>query len=401
MGCRHYPQRRWWKLLKSIVILGSTGSVGLQTIEVVANNPGLRVVGLAAGRNWRRVLEQARTLNVPKVALWDAEAAWNAEQNKAYMNLEDLEILSGPEGVANLACLSAAGTVLHAVPGFLGVRLLLSSLESGKQVALAGKEALVSAGELVGPFVQQGNRILPVDSEHSAIFQCIQGENPEDVDYVTLTASGGAFRDLSKEELGTIAPSQALEHPTWNMGPKITVDSATLFNKALEVMEAHYLFGLAYDKIKVAIHRESIVHSMVTFKDGSTKAQLAKPDMRLPISYALNYPGRHENLTKNPGPFMGSLTFEEPDLERFPCLGLGYEAGQLGGTAPCVLSAADEIVVKEFLSGKVNFSEIYMILKTVLDRYQPRTAGSIDVLEREAMWAASETRKVINRVTRR
>ena len=372
----------------------------MQALEVIQASPDLKVIGLAAGRNWCRILEQARTLGVPKVALWDVQAAADAERNKASMKLEDLEILSVQDGVEQLASLPDAHTVLHAVPGFLGVKLLLRSLESGKRVALAGKEALVSAGDLVARYVQKA-MVLPVDSEHSAVFQCMHGENPQAVDYITLTASGGAFRDLSKDELSRVTPAQALKHPTWRMGPKITVDSATLFNKTLEVMEAHYLFGLPYDKIKVVIHRESIVHSMVTFKDGSTKAQLAPPDMRLPIAYALNYPERKTSIVKDTGAFAGTLTFQEPDLERFPCLSLGYEAGQLGGTAPCVLSAADEIVVEAFLSGEVKFTEIYTILKAVLDRCQPKPATSVDVLEQEAKRAASETRKVIEKLARR
>ncbi|MGI6620469.1 MAG: 1-deoxy-D-xylulose-5-phosphate reductoisomerase [Bacillota bacterium] len=373
----------------------------MQAVDVIKHDPGLKAVGLAAGRNWRKALEQARSLGATKVALWDVQAAAEAERSKGYLGLENLEVLSGQEGVERLAALSSAHTVLHAVPGFLGVKLLLRSLEGGKRVALAGKEALVCAGELVRDYVQKGNLILPVDSEHSAIFQCIQGESLNEVDYITLTASGGAFRDLSKDELSRVVPSQALAHPTWRMGPKVTVDSATLFNKALEVMEAHCLFGLPYDKIRVVIHRESIVHSMVTFKDGSTKAQLAPPDMRLPIAYALNYPKRKPGVFGNTGFFTGTLAFEQPDLERFPCLGLGYEAGRMGGTAPCVLSVADEIVVEAFLSGEVKFTEIYTILKAVLDSCLPKPVTSVDVLEQEARWAAWETRRLINTLTRR
>lgn len=373
----------------------------MQAIEVVMKNPELKVVGLAAGENWGTLLNQAKMLEVPKVAIWDIEAAWKAEQNKSFMNLDDLEVLPGLQGLVELASFSCADMILHAIPGFAGVRLLLNSLENGKQVALAGKEALVCAGELIMPFLEKRNMILPVDSEHSAIFQCLQGENSDDVDYITLTASGGAFRDLTKDELSKIGPAEALRHPTWRMGPKITVDSASLFNKALEIMEAHYLFTLPYDKIRVVIHRESVVHSMVTFKDGSTKAQLAPPDMRLPIAYALGYPDRQQRIVDNGGTVMGTLTFEEPDLERFPCLGLGYEAGRIGGTAPCVISVADEIVVREFLRGEVDFVKIYTILKTVLDNHKPKTPDSIEMLEAEAKWAAAETGKVIDRVMRR
>ncbi len=365
-------------------------------------NPNLKAVGLAAGSNWRKVLTQAKILGVRKVALCNESAAQKANQNKSTMGLENVEILSGQDGLCQIASLPEVSTVLHAIPGFQGIKPLLASLRSGKQVALTGKESLVSAGEIIRPFLEQGaNSIIPVDSEHSAIFQCLKGENRLGVDYIILTASGGAFRDLSVAELEKIGPDDALKHPTWKMGPKVTVDSATLFNKTLEVMEAHYLFGIGYDKIKVTIHKESIVHSLVTFKDGSTMAQLGRPDMRLPIAYALNYPERQSGVTLPLDPALGTLTFQEPDFERFPCLGLGYEAGRIGGTAPCVLSRADEIVVREFLAGRVPFTKIYIILKTVLDRYHPKSPDSVRILEQEALWAESETRKTIYTIMRR
>ncbi len=332
--------------------------------------------------------------------MWDYQAAKKAEQFKQHTDPK-LEILPGPSGVSKLAVHSEANLVLHAIPGFAGVAPLFASLEGGKRVAIAGKEALVSGGDLIAPFIKEKDGLLPVDSEHSAIFQCLLGERPEDIEYITLTASGGAFRDLSINQLKLVTPDKALRHPTWRMGPKVTVDSATLFNKTLEVMEAHYLFGLPYDKIKVVIHRQSIVHSKVTFKDGSTKAQLAKPDMRLAIAYAFNYPIRRKVIDDDTEPFLGTLTFEKPDLERFPCLTLGYEAGQIGGTAPCVLSASDEIVVKAFLSGKVKFNQIYKILKNVLNNYRPRSASSIKDLEQDVKWAKAETLKVIDWVVRR
>jgi 1-deoxy-D-xylulose-5-phosphate reductoisomerase len=374
----------------------------LQAIDVILNNPNLKAVGLAAAFNWRQVLIQAKILGVRKVALWDERAAHEANLNKRTMGLENLEILSGPDGLCHIASLPDADTVLHAIPGFAGIKPLISSLQKRKQVALTGKEALVSAGEIIKPFlVDTPKAIIPVDSEHSAIFQCLEGENKQDIKHIILTASGGAFRDLSQEELEKVGPQDALRHPTWTMGPKVTVDSATLFNKTLEVMEAHYFFDVPYDKIKVAIHRESIVHSLVTFKDGSTKAQLSKPDMRLPIAFALNYPERQKGAVPALDVVLGTLTFREPDLERFPCLGLGYEAGKMGGTAPCVLSFADEVVVREFMQGRVSFTKIYTILKTVLDRYQPKSPDSIEVLEQEAKWAESETRKAIDTIMRR
>ena len=373
--------------------------MGSQAIDVIMGNPNLKAVGLAAGTNWRTVLRQAKILGIRKVALSNESAAREANRNKNAMGLENLEVFFGQEGLCQIASLPEADTVLHAIPGFEGIRPLLASLHGGKQVALTGKESLVSAGELIRPFLEQGpNSIIPVDSEHSAIFQCLRGENRLDIDHIILTASGGAFRDLGLAELERIGPDDALKHPTWKMGPKVTVDSATLFNKTLEVMEAHYLFGIGYDKIKVTIHRESIVHSLVTFKDGSTMAQLGRPDMRLPIAYALNYPERQGGVTLPLGPALGTLTFHEPDFERFPCLGLGYQAGRIGGTAPCVLSMADEIVVREFLAGRVPFTKIYIILKTVLDRYQPKSPDSVEILEQEALWAESETRKTIHMI---
>ncbi|MBP8613371.1 MAG: 1-deoxy-D-xylulose-5-phosphate reductoisomerase [Firmicutes bacterium] len=388
--------------MKKVSVLGSTGSVGLQTLDVIADSADFQVIGLAAHSNWELLLRQAKAFGAKVVGLFDEKAAYLAKSEKGSLGLKDLEVVTGSEGLCRIASLPECDLVVHAIPGFRGVKPLLSSLESGKRVALSGKEALVSAGEIVQTFLlSDPNAVIPVDSEHSAIFQCLLGEDRSSIENLILTASGGALRDLSCEELHQIRPSDALKHPTWQMGPKVTVDSATLFNKTLEVMEAHYLFNMPYDSIKVVIHRESIIHSMVSFRDGSTKAQLANPDMRLPIAFALNFPERKKGLVETINPVLGTLTFEEPDVKRFPCLGLGYEAGRMGGTAPCVLSIADEIVVKTFLAGRLPFTEMYNVLRTVLERYEPRRADSLESLECAAVWAESEARKTIESSMRR
>lgn len=369
----------------SIAVLGCTGSIGTQTLDVVAHSPGrFRVVGLASKGHWAQAISQAKMFGVRVLAFDDPVAAEKAEKAKAQMGLGWLKILSGPEGIKEVASLEDVEIVVHGIPGLSGLPPLLSALESGKRVAFAGKEALVSGGELLTPYLvrrgQGPGSLVPCDSEHSAIFQCLQGEAYEDIEEIILTASGGAFRDLSTGEMEKVTPEAALKHPTWKMGPKVTVDSATLFNKALEVMEAHYLFGIPYQRIKVVIHRQSIVHSMVAFKDGTIKAVLSRPDMRLAISYALTYPERGEGIVDKLDPYMGTLTFERPDLERFPCLGLGYRAGEMGGTAPLVISYADEILVGEFLRGSIRFTDIYRILERMLDEHRPIRVDSLGTL---------------------
>jgi len=400
LGIRHHPPRRWWGKLIGVSILGSTGSIGTQTLGVIQRIPGFRVAALASRTRWETVLAQAKEFGVSVVALLDEEAGRKAQKAKSSMGLSRLKVLSGPEGLEEVSSLEEVQIVVHAIPGIGGLRPLVSALRSGKRVAFAGKEALVSGGDLLVPFMKRPGSLVPVDSEHSAIFQCIHGENPDDVAEIILTASGGAFRDLSLEEMENVMPEAALKHPTWKMGPKITVDSATLFNKALEVMEAHYLFGVGYDRIKVVIHRESIVHSMVTFKDGSTKAQMAIPDMRLAIAYALTYPKRQENVVAKLDPFPGTLTFTEPDLARFPCLSLGYEAGKKGGTAPCVLSYADEVAVKAFLDGTLPFTGIYRTLRKVLDEYIPHKPNDVEDLERETEIMDVQVRRMIDGLSR-
>jgi len=381
--------------LTSVCVLGSTGSIGTQTLDVARDLPGVKVVGLAARSGWKQVLEQARETGATVVALEDAEAAASAEREKASFGLPNLTVLAGEDAASRLAALPDADVVVHAIPGFRGIRPLLTSLEAGKRVAFAGKEALVCAGDLLARHLSAGDRVIPVDSEHSAVFQCLLGEPREDVAEIVLTASGGALRDYTLEQMETVTPPVVLNHPTWKMGPKVTVDSATLFNKALEVMEAHHLFGMPVSKIRVVVHRQSIVHSMVTFKDGSAKAQMSRPDMRLAIAYAISYP-RRVPVVPPLFPYVGNLTFEEPDLERFPCLDLGFRAQEMGGTAPCALSVADEELVNLFLSGRIRFLDIQRTLARILDRCQPREVDSVEVLEETRLWATATVRELLS-----
>lgn len=378
-------------------MLGSTGSIGTQTLDVAKNLSGFQVVALSAKTRWRESLLQAKECGALFLALEDELSADLARKEKEGLGLHGLEILSGAEGTLRLATMPGVDVVVHAIPGFAGVAPLLESLRTGKRVAFAGKEALVSAGDLIAPYLRRDRHVLiPVDSEHSAIFQSLLGEDPESVAEIVLTASGGALRDLAYGEMADVTAVEVLDHPTWRMGKKITVDSATLFNKALEVIEAHYLFGVDYSKIKVVVHRESIVHSMVTFVDGSTKAQAAVPDMKLAISYGMTYPRRRAAGVPSLHPYLGMLTFEEPDLGRFPSLALGHEAGDMGGTAPCVLSSADDILVEEFLSGHIGFLDIYRVLRAVLDAYEPKKVTGIEVLLEEKSWAERKVRELLS-----
>jgi 1-deoxy-D-xylulose-5-phosphate reductoisomerase len=330
------------------------------------------------------------------IALDDPEAASRAEREKAAFGLEHLVVLSGPQGIARCAEIDEATVVVHAVPGFAGTLPLIRALEKGKRVAFAGKEALVSAGDLIEPYLRENpGQLVPVDSEHSALFQCLLGEDPESVAELVLTASGGALRDYSAERLREVTPEEVLAHPTWKMGKKVTVDSATLVNKSLEVMEAHYLFGVPYEKLKVVIHRQSIVHSMVTFVDGSTKAQASVPDMSLAISYGITYPGRRPGVVPSLSPYYGTLTFEEPDTERFPGVLLGHKAGEMGGTAPCALSYADEILVREFLAGRIGFLDITRILFRFLETYRPKPVHSLEILREEALRVEEKIRELL------
>ena len=360
--------------MKKLVILGATGSIGEQALEVVSGSDELTVVGLAAGSNWERLVQQARDYGVPTIALADPAAAPQA--GRAWKG----RVLASDEGVRELVVASGADLVLNGMVGSAGLGPTIVALTEGIDVALANKESLVVGGELVTALAEATDaRIIPVDSEHSALFQLIGAEPPGHVERLVLTASGGPFR--GRTDLSGVTPEEALAHPTWEMGGRITVDSATLMNKGFELIEAHHLFGLGYERIDVAVHPQSIVHGLVHLNDGASLAHLGLPDMRVPISYALHYPERADvDLPALDLGAVGELTFEEPDLETFPCLRLAREAGEAGGTAPCVLNAADEVAVEAFLGGRIPFPMIAEVVQRTLEALPAGTPGHFEDL---------------------
>jgi 1-deoxy-D-xylulose-5-phosphate reductoisomerase len=346
--------------VRRILIVGSTGSIGTQALDVVERNADLEVVGLAASSSWELLLEQAAAHGVTRVALADPDAAARASEHSR------VEVLAGAEGLVELITDTDCDLVLNALVGSAGLGPTVAALGEGIDLALANKESLVVGGELVTTLAEAtGALLLPVDSEHSALHQLIAGERPGTVDRLVLTASGGPFRGRS--DLDSVTREEALAHPTWDMGGKITIDSATLMNKGLELIEAHHLFGLPYERIDVVVHPQSIIHAMVHLNDGASLAHLGYPDMRVPISYALNHPDRVDvpvrplDLVE-----LGALTFEAPDLDAFPCLRLAREAAEAGGTAPCVLNAANEIAVHAFLAGDLPFTGIARVIESTL-----------------------------------
>src|SRR5271157_2897052 len=343
--------------MRNIVLLGSTGSIGASTLKVVEDLPDqLRLVGLAAGNNDQLLLEQTRRHRPAAIAITDPAKAAALRQALG----PGTEVFAGPEGLVRLATLPGADIVLIAIVGTAGLAPALAAIRAGKDLAVASKEILVMAGETVMREARQhGVRVLAVDSEHSAIFQCLDGKPSASVRKLWLTASGGPFRETPKTEFARITVEHALKHPSWVMGQKITIDSATLFNKGLEMIEARWLFDIEMARVSVVVHPQSIVHSMVEFVDGSLLAQLSTPDMCLPIQYALTCPDRaaSERVQTN-FPKIGALTFEEPDLERFPAIELARRAGEIGGTLPAVLNAANEVAVEAFVNQKINFPQI-------------------------------------------
>jgi len=354
--------------MKRIAILGSTGSIGEQAIDVVSSTEGLEIVALSAHSNWERAVEQARALGVGRIALADPQAAASAAGA-----WPDGEVLAGPIGVIELITGAGADLVLNAIVGSAGLVPTIVALSEGTDVALANKESLVAGGELVMALAEAtGARILPVDSEHAALAQLIGPERangPGTIERLTITASGGPFRGRTLEDLESVTPDQALAHPTWSMGAKITIDSATLMNKGLEVIEAHHLFELPYERIDVIVHPQSIIHGMVTLCDGAVLAHLGCPDMRVPIAYALHHPERAAlaEVARLDLAAVGSLTFEEPDTGVFRALALAREAALAGGTAPCVLNAANEIAVHAFLGRRIGFTRIAEVIEAALD----------------------------------
>jgi len=375
--------------MKNVVLLGSTGSIGSSTVKVAEDLPDkIRLLGLAAGNNLELLLEQARKHLPEAISITDPA---KAEELRAALGTTT-RVFSGSEGLLKLATLPGADIVLIAIVGTAGLQPALAAIRAGKDIAVASKEILVMAGEIIMREAREhGVRVLAVDSEHSAIFQCLDGKPSNSVRKLWLTASGGPFRATPKEEFSQITVERALKHPSWVMGRKITIDSATLFNKGLEMIEARWLFDVEMARVSVVVHPQSVVHSMVEVVDGSMLAQLSTPDMCLPIQYALTYPDRapndrvQTNLAK-----LGNLTFEEPDLDRFPSLELARRAGESGGTLPAVLNAANEVAVEAFLSRRINFPQISETVRRTMDKHKVVPHPTLDqILEADA-WARRE-----------
>ncbi|HOK43694.1 MAG TPA: 1-deoxy-D-xylulose-5-phosphate reductoisomerase [Thermoclostridium caenicola] len=361
---------------KGISILGSTGSIGRQALEV-CDALGLKVVSLVAGSNASLLEEQIRKYRPQIAALFDERAAQALRTSVADMSCK---VLGGLEGILEAVTLQEIDTVLTSVVGIAGLVPTMAAIEAGKNIALSNKETLVTAGSLVmKKAAEKGITILPVDSEHSAVFQCLAGNRRKDAKRIILTASGGPFRGYSPEQMKTVTLEQALNHPNWSMGSKITIDSASMMNKGLEVIEAMWLFDMAPDDIEVVVHKESIIHSMVEFVDGSIIAQLGAPDMRIPIQLALTWPERVQNPFRRISLVeLGSLTFEKPDFEAFPCLGLAYEAARTGGTLPAAMNAANEVAVAAFLNEEIRFHQIPGIIRQVMAEHRVNTRPSLD-----------------------
>ncbi len=356
-------------MIKKLSILGSTGSIGTQTLEVVRNNGDIRVTALAAGSNIALLEKQIREFRPSLACVWDPEKA--KELKTAVADLP-VRVVSGMDGLLEAAVEPEAQIAVTAVVGMIGIRPTIAAMEAGKDIALANKETLVTAGHLIMPLAREkGVRILPVDSEHSAVFQCLNGENRRQIHKILLTASGGPFRGRTMDEMKNVTVEDALKHPNWSMGKKITIDSSTMVNKGLEVMEARWLFDVEMDQIQVVIQPKSIIHSMVEFEDGAVMAQLGTPDMKLPIQYALYYPerrflpGERLDFWK-----LNQISFEKPDFDNFPGLKLAYEAGKTGGSLPTVYNAANEFAVSEFLNRRISYTDIPRMIEKAMRNHK-------------------------------
>ena len=381
--------------MRRIVILGSTGSIGTQALEVVRDSDELEVIGLAAATSWEPLIEQAERHGVRRIALSDESAA--AQAAKAWSGGE---VLGGAEGLVELITESGCDRVLNALVGSAGLGPTVATLGEGIDLALANKESLVVGGVLVMALAEAtGATVIPVDSEHSALYQLVGAESPGHVDRLVLTASGGPFRGRSIEELEDVTREEALAHPTWDMGGRITVDSATLMNKGFELIEAHHLFGVSLEQIDVLVHPQSIVHALVHLNDGASLAHLGYPDMRVPISYALHHPDRADVPVETLDlATVGQLTFEEPDVRTFACLRLARDALRAGGTAPCVLNAADEVAVQAFLDGELGFTGIAEVVERALDALPPEPVGHFSDLYRADAAARETARELVQGV---
>lgn len=370
--------------MKKIVVLGSTGSIGTQTLEIVRDNPDIQVVALAAGTNVSLMEAQVREFKPQVAVMWTEDAAKDLKARIADMNVE---VLSGMDGLLAISTHKDCEVLVTAIVGMIGIRPTIAAIEAGKTIALANKETLVTAGHIIMPLAKEKKvSILPVDSEHSAIFQSLQGQPKERLSKILLTASGGPFRGRKREELLNIQVEDALKHPNWSMGRKITIDSATLCNKGLEVMEAKWLFDVDLDKIEVVVHPQSIIHSAVEYVDGGIMAQLGAPDMKLPIQYALFYPDRRPMSGKRVNFFeLGSMTFEKPDMETFRGLQLAYDASAAGGSMPTVYNAANEKAVSLFLDRKIKFLQIPEVIEACMMNHHNIVNPTVDdILNTEA-----------------
>lgn len=380
--------------MKAITLLGSTGSIGTQTLDIVAQYPEqFRIVGLTAGRNVTLLAQQIRQFRPSIVAIGDEDKLQELQEAIADIDPQPI-LLAGETGIVEVAKYGDAQAVVTGIVGCAGLLPTIAAIQAGKDIALANKETLIAGGPVVNPLIEKhGVKILPADSEHSAIFQCLQGVLPGGLRRIILTASGGSFRDLPIEKLAEVKVADALKHPNWSMGQKITIDSATLMNKGLEVIEAHYLFGMDYDDIDIVIHPQSIIHSLIELQDTSVLAQLGWPDMRLPLLYALSWP---ERIYTDWEPFnlvkAGDLTFREPDHKKYPCMQLAYAAGRAGGSMPAVLNAANEQAVSLFLEEKIQFLDIPKLIEKTCDKHQQDNCvspGLDDILAADK-WARQE-----------
>ena len=385
-------------MVKRISILGSTGSIGSSTLEVVSLFPDrFKVIGLTAGENIDKIESQIRRFKPSIVSLASEKAA--KELRERCMNL-NVEVLSGMEGLIRISTISEADIIVSAIAGSAGLIPTFAAVKAGKTIALANKETMVMAGEIITQEAnERGAELLPIDSEHSAIFQVMRGEKWEEVHKIILTASGGPFLKTSSEEKRKATVKDALKHPNWNMGTKITIDSATLMNKGLEVIEARWLFDVSINQIEVLIHPQSIIHSMVEFRDGSVMAQMGVPDMRIPIAYALSNTERLDlimprlDLAK-----IGMLTFEKPDLKRFPCLSYAYDAVREGGTMPAVLNSSNEVAVRAFLQKRIGFLDIEVVVRETIERHKGSHTKTIEDVLMADNWAREEAEKVVGKI---
>ena len=388
--------------MKKIAILGSTGSIGVNALKVIQANPEeYKVIGLAAGRNIELLLKQIEDFNPIAVCVLEETLAMRLKAQIS--GSRGPEVFFGAQGLTHLVTLDEVQTIVSAMTGAAGLLPTYEAIRAGKHVALANKEVMVMAGPLVmAKAEKQGVSILPIDSEHSAILQSLQGHAREDLRRVILTGSGGPFGDFSLEEMKNVTPAQALRHPNWSMGQKISIDSATMMNKGLEAIEAKWLFNLDMDQISILIHPQSIVHSMVEYKDGSIIAQLGVPDMIIPISYALSYP-RHRGRGLSPLELdrIGKLTFQKPDMKRFRCLGLALRAAEIGGSMPAVLNGANEIAVESFLEGKIGFLDIPDLIEKTMEIHQSFPINNIETVMEADRWARNTARRILPSSTRR